>query len=100
MLVLDSPAAADARAGVERQLQRPFVAAPLAESAVAVGVGVDQAGHDQTVGCIDFARIGGRRHTGRADFGDGIAGDEDVGRGHRTPGDVQDEPAADYLLVG
>ena len=79
MLVLEAEPAVDPGAGSEREFQRPFIATPLAERAVAVGMGVHQPRHDQAVCRIDGLGIGGRRHAGLADFDNRIAGDEDVG---------------------
>ena len=78
MLVLEAEPAVDPGAGIEHQFQRPFIATPFAQRAVAVGMGVHQPRHDQTVGRVDVLGIGRRRHTGLADFHNRIAGDEDV----------------------
>jgi hypothetical protein len=61
----------------QQQLQRPAVAQPLAQAAVTVGVGIDQARHDQPPGVDRLRRRGtARRHDG----GNAVAVEHDVGR--------------------
>ena len=65
--------------GGEQQFQGPAVAHALGQVAVAVGMGVDQAGVEQHAAGIDDGGIVGRRQPGASDLGDVVAVDQDVG---------------------
>ncbi len=60
-----------------------------------VGVGVDEPGVKELAACIHDGRVGRRREPGRADLGDGVAGDQDVGRVGAVGAGVEDTAAAD-----
>ena len=76
-------------------IRGPAVAHPLAEIAVRVGMGIDEAGMDQPPRRRDFASPLGRRNAGRTQFADRVVLDQDVGRLRRPGPDVEHPPAAD-----
>jgi hypothetical protein len=65
-------------AGVEQQFQRPAIAGAFCQTAMAVGVGIHQAGDDQPSGGVDPARR--LRGAGSNDRDDAVALDQDIGR--------------------
>ena len=80
VLVLVGAAAADPRCGIEEEIKLPEIAEALGQAAVAVGVGVDQAGNNQTVAGVDDFGIGVPHCPGRDNVGDDIAFDDDIAR--------------------
>jgi len=60
-----------------------------------VGVGVDQPGMEELAARVHDGRVRRRRQSGRADLGDGVAGDQDVARVGAMGARVEEETAAD-----
>ena len=63
---------------------------------MAVGVGIDETWVDQPVGGIDDNGVSRGGEAGRADLGDGVAGDQDVGWRCTVAFDVEQPPVADH----
>ena len=79
--------------GIEQELQRPPVAQPLAERAVAVGMRIDETRHDQPARGIDDRSVFRRRQSGRSDCIDRAVANEDVRGLGATLADVEHPPA-------
>ena len=56
VLVLVAAAAADPRRGIEQEIEPPEVADALGKAAMAVGMGIDQAGNDEPAAGVDAPR--------------------------------------------
>jgi hypothetical protein len=70
VLVLVGAVAADPRRGIEEEIEFPKIADALGQAAMAVGVGVDQAGNDQAAAGVDDFGIGVPHCPGRDNVGD------------------------------
>ena len=84
--------------GGQQQFEGPAVAHALGEIAVRVGVGVDEAGMNELAFSRDDGRVFRRGEAGRADLGDRVVADQDVGRRGRALLDVEHPAAADYRV--
>ena len=98
MDVLGSAIPADPRGRGQQQFEGPAVAHALGEIAVRMGVGVDKAGMDQLAFGRDDGRVFRRGEAGRADLGDRVVADQDVGRRGRALVDVEHPAAPDYRV--
>src|SRR5262249_57487597 len=88
-------AAVDDAARTEEDLERHAVAdRALAQAAVRMGVPVDQAGHEQSVGSLDRLEVAARDATHRLDRSDETVLDEHVRRIARQKIRAQHPPAA------
>jgi hypothetical protein len=80
ILVLSGAVAADASRCAEKYFKGHAIAdEPLAQPPMAVGVAIDQAGHEQAIGGVKRLGILGSGHAGRTDTADGVVLDQDVG---------------------
>ena len=100
VLVLERAAAGDPGRGVEQQLQGPAIADALGEVVVAMGVGIDEARHEQPAGGVERGGLGRRGHPGRSDLAHGVALDVDVGGLRRVTCDVEQASAPDDRVHG
>ena len=93
---LQRPPAAEPGGGGQQHLQRPFVALAAGQAAMAVGVGIDQAGmHDQAGGVEHLCAVG--RGEARAHLADHPILDEDVHRHRAAQRGVGQAATADDL---
>ena len=73
-----APVAADPRRRVEQELEAPEIADAFGQAAMAVGMGIDQAGNDEPPPGVDHLRVGVGHRAGRDDVGNDVAFDDDV----------------------
>jgi hypothetical protein len=95
ILVFRAALAAHPWIGCLQDFKVPAVADPLRQSAVTVGVRVDEPGNDETAGCIKPLGVLVSHRAGRDEIDDGVAFDDDIARfaAGRTRGK---NPAAGY----
>ena len=93
-------AAAHPGARVEQQLKGPFVAGPLAEAAMAVGMGVDKAGHEQPIGGVDDPCVVGGLHSRWPYFDDAVARDQEVRRLDHPALGIEQPAVPNDLMIG
>ena len=96
ILVLGGAVAADPRCSGEQEFERPAVAHTFAEVSVAVRVGIDEPWMNQPVAGIDHSGIGWGSETRRADPGDAVTVDQDVGLRGAMTRDVKHAPIANH----
>ena len=94
ILVLGGAVAGDPRRRAQQQFERPAVAHPFGEVAVAVRMGVDETGMQQPARRRDLDRIGRGRAAGRTDLADRVVLDQDIGGFRGSCGDVEHAAAA------
>ncbi len=97
--VVEAAVAGDPGRRGQQQFERPAVAHSLGEVAVAMGMGVDEAGVEQPARRRDLDCPLGRGAAGRADLADRVALDQDVGEFGGAGGDIE-HPAAAQDRVG
>ena len=94
ILVLERAVTIEVGPGIEQQLEVPDVAHAFGEGAMTMRVGIDEPGHEKAVGGIDETRTLRHRQARRADLGNAVAGEKDVGGDGLVAGDVEDDSAA------
>ena len=99
-LVLEGEPGGHPGTRVEQKLQRPLVAQPFTEAAMAVRMGVDQSRDQQLVRRVHCDGAIRRRQSGRPHFAYCIVLDEYVGGRGPPLRHIEHEPAADDLKVG
>ena len=93
--VLAGAAADDPGPGVEHHLQGPVAGDALGQGIVAVGMGVDEPGHQQAIVRRYLLRLLRGVQAGRADLSDHAAGDQEVGGARPGRAAVEHRAAAD-----